>query len=225
MTREHDDKRLSEAYRELAEEKVPAELDDRVLALATREARTRYGLARFWIRPVAWAAMIGLSLAIVLEVTRYADVTAPPEAVSTPPAADSKDDGRIANDLGKLSDAPAPQQASSPPLRRRDSLPPADTASDEFVAEEMELLQEADEQARMRAGEDRANLVSTQASFAAAAEKKEQAEFCEPETRAKAETWYVCIVALRDAGLVEPARLELQALERAFPEFRAPDDE
>ena len=70
-TANDNDPRVTQAYRDLATEKTPPALDDRVLALAAAAARTRYGLARAWARPVAWAATIGLCLAIVVEVAEF----------------------------------------------------------------------------------------------------------------------------------------------------------
>ena len=86
MTTEHDNKRISETYSELARETTPDELDARVLAMATRETRSRYGLARAWVRPVAWAAMIGISLAFVLEMTWFTDV---PDVATPAPFGDA----------------------------------------------------------------------------------------------------------------------------------------
>ena len=58
MNREPDVRRVSDAYRDIANEKTPADIDDRIMALARQEARTPYGRARSWVRPVAWAATI-----------------------------------------------------------------------------------------------------------------------------------------------------------------------
>ena len=77
MTEDDRNPEVARAYRDLATETTPTALDDKVLKLAARETRSRYGIARAWVRPVAWAATIGLSLAIVLEVTQV-----------IPPAAD-----------------------------------------------------------------------------------------------------------------------------------------
>ncbi len=63
------DRLVSDAYSELADEKTPEALNREVLRLAAKEGRTRYSIARAWMRPVAWAATIGLSLVVVLELT------------------------------------------------------------------------------------------------------------------------------------------------------------
>ena len=45
----HNDLRVSEAYQGLATETTPPELDRKILAMAA--GKSRYGLARAWIRP------------------------------------------------------------------------------------------------------------------------------------------------------------------------------
>lgn len=77
MTTERDNQTVSDAYRDIATQTTPAELDDRVLKLAADAVPSRYGLARAWVRPLAWAATIALSLALVLEISRVDDAPAP----------------------------------------------------------------------------------------------------------------------------------------------------
>ena len=123
MTTNTDDKRVTSAYRELANEQAPAELDAKVLAMAAREARTRYGWTRAWIRPVAWAATIALSLAFFLEISQLDE---------------------------------APVLPKPPPPAAKEAGDQDEAASDAFAAEDMRLLREAEEQARLREGEARA---------------------------------------------------------------------
>jgi len=72
---------VNETYRRLASEKAPEHLDRAVLeqALANQssgEKRT-VGKPLFarWMKPVAWAATVGLSLAIVLDASKLPSVT------------------------------------------------------------------------------------------------------------------------------------------------------
>lgn len=65
-----DGRLVADTYRSLATEQTPEHLDQRVLGMATRARRTRYSRTRAWVRPLAWAATIGLSIAVVLEITR-----------------------------------------------------------------------------------------------------------------------------------------------------------
>ena len=119
MTEDANNQELKRAYRDLATETSPAELDDKVLRMATRETRSRYGIARAWVRPVAWAATIGLSLAIVLEVLQVIPPAAEPEPASisesaresageTAPASFSADESpaRLQQEATRREDAP-----------------------------------------------------------------------------------------------------------------------
>ncbi|MDH3821468.1 MAG: hypothetical protein OEU59_10125, partial [Gammaproteobacteria bacterium] len=77
----NSDTRVSEAYRALATETTPPELDDTILKMAASNVPTRYARVRGWLRPVAWAATIGLSLAFILEISRYQDIPVAPAPV------------------------------------------------------------------------------------------------------------------------------------------------
>jgi hypothetical protein len=89
------DPQVSDHYASLADEKTPADLDRAVLREATRAVRTdnRRGSFGAWFRPVAFMAMVGLSLAIILDLNDTsifnppADMpfeTAPPAPVQAP---------------------------------------------------------------------------------------------------------------------------------------------
>ena len=201
MTNPIDDKRVTDAYRDLADERAPAKLDDKILAMAANEARTRYGFTRAWIRPVAWAATIGLSLAFLLEMSQLAEAPVLP-APPAPAAEETREHDRVADDA--------------------------------FVAEDMKLLREAEEQARMRAGEARATEVTTDRPVAASPEatmlhkaapvarKETSSAHCDEQARSTADSWYVCILELRAAGRPDAASSELETLLEAFPDFHEP---
>jgi hypothetical protein len=98
MTPDKDQERVSAAYRELAKESPPPALDRRILDAARRESRSRYGMVRGWMRPVAWAATIGLSLAILLEFTLFTDTPPAPEpqsASGAPPVERARRDADV----------------------------------------------------------------------------------------------------------------------------------
>ncbi|MDH3337970.1 MAG: hypothetical protein OER22_14565 [Gammaproteobacteria bacterium] len=61
--------RLTQTYRELAHERVPDHLDRAVLQAAAKAARPRYSRLRSWTRPMAWAATVMLSVALVLQIS------------------------------------------------------------------------------------------------------------------------------------------------------------
>jgi hypothetical protein len=210
MTTDTDDKRVTSTYRDLPDERAPAALNQQVLAMAAREARTRYGWTRAWIRPVAWAATIALSLAFFLEISR-------------------------------LDEAPVPTEPSAPPAK--EALERDAAASDAFAAEDLKLLQEAEEQARMRGGEARAADAAADAAaeapkaeepraaaskaaivqkVAASARQELATARCEDEVRGAADSWYACVLELRRQGHADAAARELEALLKAFPDFREP---
>jgi len=244
----HNDPRVSEAYKDLATEMTSPELDRKILAMAAGKSRSRYGVARAWVRPVAWAATIGLSLAIVLEISQLgyqatpqldADNAETLEEALIPDEAPAKenDDNRTQREPVKRSDAPAPVQLSVPTAKQASSPPAAAetapardvelatdsvTVSDDFVADDMSMLREAEEQARSRSGSDPASAAAVEAlSFGAATtlEKKEQVRYCDQDVRSSAETWYTCIEDLRAQGLADAADSELVLLLTDFPNF------
>jgi hypothetical protein len=213
MSTEHDtnDPRVSAAYRDVANEKTPPELDRKVLAMAASEARTRYGLARFWIRPVAWAATIGLSLAFILEMSEYADTP----IFGTEPDTDSP----IAEEQAvRESPSPVTNGAALVETESKDTVQEAATAEGTLMlqADDMSLLRDAEKQARARAGE------ALPAAAPALAPRKEKYRYCDEETRESAASWYECIAELRAQGLADAASAELGALQEAFPDFRQP---
>jgi hypothetical protein len=60
---------VTQIYRESATERAPAELDVKILRDARGTVGSPYLQAIGWLRPMAWAATVGLSLAIVLELS------------------------------------------------------------------------------------------------------------------------------------------------------------
>lgn len=219
MTEDARNKELSQAYRDLATESTSADLDDKVLRLAARETRSRYGIARAWVRPVAWAATIGLSLAIVLEVWQVI----PPAAELEPAALNepvtehlSADDapatppgGGAAEELGTMQQAPRELPAAE--VSRSVELDDADA----FAAKDIRILEEAEMQARQRAGEPGV------AAFSAISSEVLEGH-CDEAARETAESWYECIEDLREVGETAFATTELDALLAAFPDFEVP---
>lgn len=64
---------VSDTYHQAAKERAPEHLSEGIMrraAVATPPQRSANALSAAWIRPAAWVAAIGLSLAIVLEVTQ-----------------------------------------------------------------------------------------------------------------------------------------------------------
>lgn len=235
-----NDPRVSDAYREMAVETTPPELDRKILAMAASEARAVHRLPRTWFRPLAWAATIALSFALVLEISQVEDV-APPradadlaEVVEESPrpadtAAKQKDEARLRQQLNKRSsDPPAAAKVMISPDASAPAAEVADAAANapasegsavaaDFEQDDMSLLREAEEQARMQSGPARA--------VAAVVEAKELLDSCDKDARASSESWYECVTLLRDAGRLESAEQELEALLVEFPDFREPPGE
>ena len=75
---------VTETYRELGVEKAPEHLNQRILRMASGDggqSSARNFLFAAWMKPVAWAATIGLSLAIVLELSRVPMTPGPADYV------------------------------------------------------------------------------------------------------------------------------------------------
>ncbi|RZV33765.1 MAG: hypothetical protein EX272_14260 [Chromatiales bacterium] len=235
MTTESNDidSRVADAYRDLASEKTPPELDRTILSMAAGTQRSPYGKARAWVRPAAWAATIGLSLAFVLELSQVTD-KAPlsgggsdgdtfevleERVASDDAAATAKSDSAVRQEREKRSDNPGVTNLSAPPATPAPTLD-GDSASSDFEVDDMNLLQEAEERARLHSGESRP--AARAAEYSALAETKEQVDSCDADARSSAEAWFACIEALRESGLSDVAAEELEALRAEYPDFQEP---
>ncbi|MBT8106378.1 MAG: hypothetical protein HKP05_12160 [Woeseiaceae bacterium] len=185
--------RVSAIYREVATETTPAHLDRSVHEAARAGARTRYGLARAWMRPVAWAATIALSFAFVLQLTQDDDIpgTAIPENRAEPALIPAGTDGAVVEPRsaagGDIMKAKELSESTVPQAPARSALELAPSAVDAAAAGFTDPVS------------------------------------CGAAARASAASWYECIEALREKGLNEAADVELEALQTAFPEFSAPN--
>jgi hypothetical protein len=244
-----NDPRVSDAYQEMANETTPAELDRKVLAMAAAGARPPRGLPRTWFRPLAWAATIALSFALVLEITQVDDIQV--DSVATPRAdadlaeefeesalpADAeraqKDEARVMQQLNKRSsDAPAAAKAAIAPAQLdtgvRDAAANAPAPASPAASQAPESSAESSrfapaESDLLREAEDQDRMRSERGrAVSALEENKEQSEGCGEDARVSVESWYVCIQVLRDTGQTELAQQELEALLVEFPDFREP---
>ena len=64
------DEQVSRVYRELAVERAPERLNEAILRRASKAARPPYARSILWAKPVAWAAVVAICLAITLQVTQ-----------------------------------------------------------------------------------------------------------------------------------------------------------
>ena len=201
------EQRLSETYRELATERTPEHLDRAVLAEAGRAARPRYSRLTTWTRPMAWAATVLLSVALVLEITR----TPEPQLREVEPIGQSGDEpGRRQESVNEYR-APAPRADEQKPAALQS------TAKQQFAPEssDADVIDRAEEMMRTRAAD-----VSADAAFATTGSARMEPA-CDEEAIATAESWLKCIEALEAAGFTEKASEQRERLAAAFPEFAA----
>lgn len=153
MTDERDksapvvDEAVSRTYREIADERTPERLDRAILAEAARAARPRYARSRAWTRPLAWAATIVLSVAIVLELTQ---VPAPEDAAFELAAPDFDDAVTDAPAGTGTTPAEAVMPASAAPARSNDVLPETPEKTSLMQKTSAPLASEADAEGRQR---------------------------------------------------------------------------
>ena len=163
--RNETDRLVSDTYNELADEKTPEALNREILRLAAKEGRTRYSIARGWMRPVAWAAVIGLSLAIILDMMRLPQVEPDLIGIPAPDSRSAGDQGREASE-GGATDAEGVVPPSAALIEKRTNtgeVRPASRATDDparlpsgdLVPKDMTILRDAEEMARTQAGSDR----------------------------------------------------------------------
>jgi len=258
------DKRVSDSYRELANERAPDHLNRAILRRAGAAARPKFSLTRAWTRPLAWAATIALSVALVLEVSKVpapdavtfeADNNAAALQKREPEAPeDAPSEAGVVDALEETESVPASvaaqsevsafiQPANQPAPNvarrqveqipeRRDATAFADTAApstdaDAFKSRNSDMLRQADEMARLRAGENKepgnvgAEMKRAEddggriASLASIVVESG----CDETAKSTAATWSACIEALERAGDNEEAERQREALQEAFPDF------
>ena len=198
---------VSRTFRELETVSSPAHLDEAILGEARRAARPRYAKLRRWTRPVAWAATIGLSLAIVLQLN---DGLVVPEPESTTPVEKSFE--------SRSDDATDAGRASGAVERKREQFEqPSSTR--EIVSPDVDMLQEAEDIARMRSGEQQRPAAASPAlKLGADLAEEATAPFCDDEQRATRESWLECIAELVEQGQERAATLEREAFAETYPD-------
>lgn len=197
------DRQVSDQYAALADESTPAHLDQAVIREAKRALRAdnRSGSFGAWFRPVAFMATVGLSLAIILDLT----------------------------DTGITEPAPDAASESMPPATPQ---PPPDRALDAAAGNRSQVtLNEMKRQEKSPAGQgqagdtrpDRGRLSKLQtAPRQQSTEPLATPSACREEQKSSPEEWWNCIESLRDAGQAEAADLELENLQKSFPDFLPP---
>jgi hypothetical protein len=194
------DRQVSDHFEALSDESTPARLDQAVIREAKRAIRAdnRKGSFGAWFRPVAFMATVGLSLAIILDLT---DTGAPEPA----------------SDVGNESIPPAavhtpPDQSSDAAARNRSQA----------TLNEMKR-QEKSPAGQRQAGDarlDRGRISKLQsAPRPQSTEPLATTTGCREEQKSTPEEWWSCIESLREAGQTAAADLELENLRKGFPDF------
>lgn len=134
---EHGDAVVSDAYRDLAQERTPAHLDHVVLNEARKAATNRPIRQVSWLRPAAWVTTIGLCLAIMLEVT---DLVPQDNIVIDQPAATEQKESRSEEPAAgeTRTDSLAPELAREP-SRIEAHLAPAGAPTPDSSKVELEV--------------------------------------------------------------------------------------
>ena len=244
------DKRVSGTYRDIATERAPASLNERVLREARAHAGSGYSYWMGWLRPMAWAATVGLCFAIVVQLT---DIPEPdPETFELPRVPETlKDDALMETDArGATSDADANQFRQNRPAEKKETgkLPsPAAVAAprredsanavgrapetveskakasanrEAYRVTDAPILEEAAEMARLREGPKQEPAATRPLARQADAGYSIATENCDEDTRNTPESWLKCIVEIEQQG--GNADDERALLNKYFPEFELP---
>ena len=204
---------VSRTYREAAVERVPDDLNQAVLRRARQHSSNRYSRSVIWLRPMAWAATIGLCLAIVVEINNVPQPT--PEQMALPAApADTISDGKKRDEeavqairteggaaSSDMNEAVVPQRIETEALQQRARK----TVDDQGRVSLQDVPQHSKSEAR--------ELEFVPAEIPAT---------CNAQARATPETWLACIEALEEDGLDEVAGEQREQLQAAYPDFDMP---
>lgn len=206
------DQLVSEAYREIAQEKTPEHLDRSILDTAAKSARPRYSLLIRWTRPAAWAATIMLSVALVLEISQTPELLQPKMDASAP--------------IGD------PEESAERDKRER-----VIKNAEDLAVQDMDLLQRADEMAQIREGQNDqpaqlpprqkeraaapAAAMSTKTTLQSNISPEDDSSPCGTKATAEPESWLACITELEAAGMTDIAREQRALLAETFPDFNS----
>jgi len=199
------DELVSKAYHELANERAPERLNQEILRTAAKQRSRTIGLHPLfapWMKPVAWAATIGLSLIVVLELNQIPENTRPLEimpaslSVDLPRNETQEEEAAVTDDAEEWARAmtrPMPeaileQAIADKPARMLRPEPTAPLAEEAFSTSRMKI-------------------------FVRASEKKESVapDACAGALRDTRKKWLDCIDELRELGFMEEADREYTA--------------
>ena len=230
------DKLVSETYRELGVEKAPEHLNQNILRMAAADGKPGHSngfLSGAWMKPVAWAATIGLSLAIVLELTEVPTIAVP---LDSAPTVQSVSEESVATDF-IAKDKQALERAEER-MRQQNGAIQLEAREDEFVQDASAAVREnklarrpaasvpmsesapaIDQPVRRKVAADEVAAQERVSGLvmSSVALESELDGFCDPEARKSAADWLVCIEDLRASGATEQADLEYEAYILEYP--------
>lgn len=226
-TKETDD-RVSRTYRALADETTPEHLNEKVLRMALdarHGAHKQTPLYFAWLKPAAWMATIGLSLAIVIEISQVNDYRERVAATPGEPAASVRDQFipqgdnilKEAQEFARLKAGPnkeksivvAPIEEEIAALTTRDDSPgPAPKRSPISANSDTSAAAEPLTTAAVR-----------YESFAMERKASTVPDACDKAARETAKLWFACIEKLHESGRTREADQENEAFTLQHPDF------
>jgi len=221
---------VTQTYREVADQCAPEHLNQAILKEATNAARPRYSRLITWTRPMAWAATVMLSVALVLELSK----------VPTPELATFETDSgkfEVASPKTGLADDATTELLEEsgfpamPPGRASNADAEAPIQIETMKSAAKQTPFESGLEKRQRSGLQKVRVeeqnlpatAATPASFAVSASlESSAAASCSEEMTAAPATWLECIEDLETAGRAEEANQQRQQLQMFFPDFELP---
>ncbi len=233
------DPQVSAHYEKLADEKTPADLDQAVLREAARAVRAdnRKGSFGAWFRPVAFMATVGLSLAIILDLSDTSIFSPPadlsidaappaPTLAPTETAVDAVQKNRAQSTVSEMKRQKRSVSAQSLTVDAPDNGSD-DAGVSKTRAAATEPLQPDRETAQYIQSEPDAEFRQSQVLDTVASVANIDVQVtklqCFKEEKVDPELWWECIESLHQSGMNEFADMELENLRKAFPDFEPPE--
>ncbi len=225
------DSRVTQTYKEMANELAPEHLNRAVMRQAAEAARPRYLRSVSWTRPMAWAATITLCVALVLEITNApvpesSDVILPSGRLDAHAPASSAAPAPELNRTEQIKTEALPealQEAEVPAERKRAAKMSKDLrqqiAAKPGSAEEFSMKDD-DMPARAREITTRStgNMSESHHELGAATIAADSAEPSCTETEvANPDSWLLCIQRLEDTGRMAEANEQRALFDAAYP--------
>ena len=236
--RDFADPEISATYRSMTDVSPPEKLDAAVLRearVAAGRRRTVFGVSG-WLRPAAFVATVGLSLAILLEFSEIrtfdpvSQISPEPDTAYRPAAGGSDrmqlrddDQGQESRQVpateSSVTEAIVPATASGTARGQKDGFANSSLRSDQQLDAPAAAPGTVGDTADLDSSGRQPGRKSLPAAAVGAAEVG-VAQYCDDEQIGSAESWWQCIDALREANELEAARHELELFNAAYPDFQ-----